>query len=819
MLKRITCLFLAAVLFCSAVFCVSASTVTSGPLNVRSSTSTDSTILGSLAEGASITVLEIKQVGDYTWGRVFYSGTNTGWIRLDFTDFDVDAVCNVTIVDGPLRVRSQATTDSTQVGTLDNGVSVTVLELKEVNGYTWGRITLSGDVVGWIRLDFTNYDPYTGPENDPNGKGTWVEENGKYYYYIDGQKATGWQKIGGSWYYLDGNGVMQTGWLKLADKTYYLRDNGKMATGLQTVDGSIYYFDADGVMTTGWQTVGGNRYYFAENGKATIGWLEQDGKKYYFGSNGVMVTGKYYIDGQGYIFGSDGALQGMIRAVSQQLVDLLKLEEGFSKYPYWDYTQYTVGYGTECPSDKLALYQSRGITEAEAEALLRKYLAGVEENLEDFEDRYGLYFTQRQYDALVLFSYNVGSGWMWEYDGTFHLAIKNQVTGNELIRAFSIWSSAGGDFKTFLMRRRLSEANIYLNGIYDYYPPDNYSYVLYDANGGTVSPKVQGYDSNLATAPMSYPTNGDYVFGGWYTSKTGGTLVTNLDDSCKTKTLYARWLEPGTETPDDPDTDPTQPGTEPTQPTDPAGTLLKRPVVVTVNTDDVNLRKGPGTDYGALDAKPKAQTGDKLTILETAKTTSLTWGRFYEHGGGWICLDYTNFTAAQAAQNATSGWLQLGDDWYYYQGTEKHIGWLQVGKTWYYMDANGVMVTGEVTIEGKKHNFHSSGTWLGEVFENGWVKDGDKWYYYIEGQKKTGWMQVGNIWYYFQADGRMHTGWLQYGKVWYYLKPSGEMQTGWLQYGSKWCYFDGNGVMVTGEKTIGPVTHKFDANGYWLGVK
>ena len=31
---------------------------------------------------------------------------------------------------------------------------------------------------------------------------------------------------------------------------------------------------------------------------------------------------------------------------SDELIALLKFEEGFCKYPVWDYSQYTVGYGT-----------------------------------------------------------------------------------------------------------------------------------------------------------------------------------------------------------------------------------------------------------------------------------------------------------------------------------------------------------------------------------------------------------------------------------------------------------------------------------------
>ena len=40
-------------------------------------------------------------------------------------------------------------------------------------------------------------------------------------------------------------------------------------------------------------------------------------------------------------------------SVRDELIGILKKEEGFSAKPYWDYGQYTVGYGTRCPDEML----------------------------------------------------------------------------------------------------------------------------------------------------------------------------------------------------------------------------------------------------------------------------------------------------------------------------------------------------------------------------------------------------------------------------------------------------------------------------------
>ena len=309
-----------------------------------------------------------------------------------------------------------------------------------------------------------------------------------------------------------------------------------------------------------------------------------------------------------------------ILTASDNCIKVLKAEEGFSRTPYWDFTQYTVGYGTRCPADMVEYYTQNGITEAEAETLLRNHLAGIERDIHvRVIDRYGLDLTQNQFDALVLFSYNCGTAWAYETEGTFHKAIASGATGNDLIRAFALWCSAGNQIRTFLLRRRLSEANMYLNNVYSQTPPDNYCYVLYDANGGTTSPRSQGYDSNLTAAPFPVPTMAGYTFRGWFTAKSGGAKVTVLDASTKSATLYAQWEDASGNTP--PET----------------GATEENPVTITVTGTDVNLREGPGTNYTRVGV---ANKGQQLVITETASGSGYTWGKF---DGGWIALQYTNY--------------------------------------------------------------------------------------------------------------------------------------------------------------------------------
>jgi hypothetical protein len=75
---------------------------------------------------------------------------------------------------------------------------------------------------------------------------------------------------------------------------------------------------------------------------------------------------------------------------SDEGIAVLKKMEGFAKYPYYDYGQYSVGYGTFCPTADLERYRKDGITDKEAEELLKSYLVKLEKTFDAFLDRNNL---------------------------------------------------------------------------------------------------------------------------------------------------------------------------------------------------------------------------------------------------------------------------------------------------------------------------------------------------------------------------------------------------------------------------------------------
>ena len=176
---------------------------------------------------------------------------------------------------------------------------------------------------GYCEYFETEKIPALEEEKKPDG---WMQENGKWYYYRNGEKLTSyWLKSGGVWYYLDAEGVMATGWAKDGSKWYYFNSSGAMQTGWQKIDGKWYYLNSemktgwqfigskwyylgsDGAMKTGWQKIDGKWYYL--NSEMKTGWQSIGGKWYYLGSNGAMQTGWQQIGGKWYYLGSNGAMQ------------------------------------------------------------------------------------------------------------------------------------------------------------------------------------------------------------------------------------------------------------------------------------------------------------------------------------------------------------------------------------------------------------------------------------------------------------------------------------------------------------------------------
>lgn len=215
---------------------------------------------------------------------------------------------------------------------------------------------------------------------------------------------------------------------------------------------------------------------------------------------------------------------------SGAVIDVIKTMEGFSATPYWDNSHYTIGYGTTCPSDKVDHYNNNPMTKEEAQKELEVFVSRFENAINQFADKYSLSFTQNEFDALLSFTYNCGSAWMSSTNGFFNTAVREGVTGGDFIYAICLYSGAGGGY--YKPNRRMTEANMYLNGVYKAHNsgtntyPETYKWVYLDGNGGEVNYNIYGFDATekkpISACFTDIPTGKDkdgkpfiYTLEGW----------------------------------------------------------------------------------------------------------------------------------------------------------------------------------------------------------------------------------------------------------------------------------------------------------------
>lgn len=77
--------------------------------------------------------------------------------------------------------------------------------------------------------------------------------------------------------------------------------------------------------------------------------------------------------------------------------------------------------------------------------------------------------------------------------------------------------------------------------------------ITLNANGGRVSPSTKKVAQNENYGELPVPTRDGYLFDGWYTSRTGGTEVTEDTRATADRTVYAHWTSEEPDVPDIPD--------------------------------------------------------------------------------------------------------------------------------------------------------------------------------------------------------------------------------------------------------------------------
>lgn len=138
---------------------------------------------------------------------------------------------------------------------------------------------------------------------------------------------------------------------------------------------------------------------------------------------------------------------------SQKGIDFIKRHEALRLNAYLDAVGvWTIGYGHTKTAKK-----GMAITEAEAEKLLVNDLKTAEEEI----NSHNLPLKQHQFDALVSFVFNVGTGAF--RTSTLLKRIKEDVNHPDIPNQFNRWVYGNGKVLPGLVRRRNDEAKLYFS--------------------------------------------------------------------------------------------------------------------------------------------------------------------------------------------------------------------------------------------------------------------------------------------------------------------------------------------------------------------
>ena len=136
-------------------------------------------------------------------------------------------------------------------------------------------------------------------------------------------------------------------------------------------------------------------------------------------------------------------------------VDLIVRFEGFHSRAYWDYAQWSVGYGSYAGSrNRNSRPPIDNISEAEGRRLLAQEVSRFERHVDGYNSRYN--WTPNERAALISFAYNIGS--------IDQLTDNGRRSKAEISQAMLLYNKAGGETLPGLVRRRQTERDIFTGG-------------------------------------------------------------------------------------------------------------------------------------------------------------------------------------------------------------------------------------------------------------------------------------------------------------------------------------------------------------------
>ena len=230
---------------------------------------------------------------------------------------------------------------------------------------------------------------------------------------------------------------------------------------------------------------------------------------------------------------------------SSKIMEYIKSKEGckLTAYRLEGEKYYTIGYGHYGPD----VGKDQKITQTEANKLFSDDLKAYENAVNSYNTKYDLKLTQNQFDALVSFTYNLGTNWpnnSWRLAAYMKNGFKFEngkaVPELEIADAFGVISNGGAGLMPGLIVRRIEEAKIFLYGDYDGTGSRDFVYAILDPDGGTLTSgnRVAIYFKGQPYGTLPEVKKSGYYLTGW---KSASGYVTTATIAAKNQTLTAVW--------------------------------------------------------------------------------------------------------------------------------------------------------------------------------------------------------------------------------------------------------------------------------------
>ena len=279
--------------------------------------------------------------------------------------------------------------------------------------------------------------------------------------------------------------------------------------------------------------------------------------------------------------------------VSQPMIDMIKNMEGFRAEPYWDVSQWSIGYGSSCGTDP-DVKPDITVTEEEAEQMLLERLeSNYGKTVNNYCKKIGRQPSQQQFDALLDFTYNLGGAWT---DGCMLTDwLENPTSEMDFVNAIGRWCRVSSDVTYTTASRRIREALVFLWGEYylahgseDFeselevvsnHQLPHYKMVVFQAGDGIFSKysdDIRYYKVGMPYGGFNIATLEGYTLAGWGVTRINNSRVDDpqpitadalVENNLE---LTAVWVENGAVDPTEPtDPEPTEPEPTDPEPTEP----------------------------------------------------------------------------------------------------------------------------------------------------------------------------------------------------------------------------------------------------------